>query len=86
MWINHLTWIFFFFFFFFSIHLIKKGNELLEKEIMAFYKELSSTVYNPPHISYKNMTSFTYNTDDFPSLPSNGTSHELTSVYIPIKP
>ena len=32
------------------------------------------------------MTSFSYNTDDFPSLLSNESSHQLTSVYIPVEP
>ena len=68
-----------------GLHLIKEGNELLAKEIMAFYKKLSSTVYNAPHISYKNMASFSYNTDDFLPIPSNGASCQLTSVYIPVK-
>ena len=62
-----------------GLHVIKEGNELLAKEIMIFYKELSFTVYNPPRISYKNMTSFSYNTDDFPPLPSNESSHQLTT-------
>ena len=69
-----------------SLHFIKEGNELLAKEAMAFYKKLSSTVYNTPHISYKNMASFSYNTDDFSLLPSNGTSRQSTSVYIPRSP
>ena len=68
-----------------GLHLMKKGNEPLAKEIMVFYKKLSSTVYNTPHISYKNMASFSYNTDEFPTLQSNGTSSQLTSVYIPVK-
>ena len=66
-------------------HLIKEGNDFLAKEIMNFSKELSFTVYNPTRISYKNMASFSYNTDDFPPLPSNKPSRQLTSVYIPIK-
>ena len=70
-----------------SLHLIKEGNELLAKEVMAFYKKLSSTVYNPPPIFlYKKMASFSYNTDHFPPLPSNGDSRQLTSVYISVKP
>ena len=32
------------------------------------------------------MASFSYNTDDFPPLPSNGAFHQLTSLYIPLKP
>ena len=28
-------------------YLIKEGNEILAKEIMIFYKELSSTIFNP---------------------------------------
>ena len=67
-----------------GLHLIQEGNELLGKEII-FYKELSFTVYNPPHFPYKNMASFSYNTDDFPSLLPNESSHQLTSVYIPVE-
>ena len=57
-----------------GLRLIKEGNELLANEIMAFYKELSSTVFNTLHISHKSVASFSYNTNDFPPLPSNGTS------------
>ena len=32
------------------------------------------------------MTSIFYNNDDFPPLPSNESSHQLKSVYIPVKP
>ena len=70
-------------------HLIKEGNELLAKEIMILYKELSFTVSNSlpsPCISYKNIASFSYNTDDFPSLSSDESSCQSTSVCIPIKP
>ena len=49
-------------------YLIEEGNEILAKEIIIFYKELSSTIFNPPRICYKNMTSFSYNTNDFPPL------------------
>ena len=42
-------------------YLIKEGNEILANKIMVFYKELSSTIYNPPRISYKNRASFSYN-------------------------
>ena len=69
-----------------GLHLIKEGNKFLAKEIMAFYKILSSRIYNTPHISYKNMASFFYNTHDFAPPPSNATSRQLRSVYIPIKP
>ena len=69
-----------------GFHLIKEGNELLGKKIMAFYKKLLSEVYDTPYISYKNMPSFSYYTDKFPPLPSNGASDQLTSVYIPVKP
>ena len=69
-----------------GFHLIKEGNELLGEKKMAFYKKLSSKVYDTPHISYKNMPSFSYYTDKFPPLPSNGASDQLTSVYIPVKP
>ena len=67
-------------------HPIEEGNNFLAKDIMNFYKELSLTVYNPPRISYKNIPSFSYNTDDFLPLLSNKTSRQSTSVYIPIKP
>ena len=58
----------------------------MAKETMIFYRELSSTVYNPPRISYKNMASFSYNTDGFPPLPSNKSSRQSAPVYIPVKP
>ena len=32
------------------------------------------------------MISFSYNTDGFPPLPSNESSHQLISVCIPVKP
>ena len=69
-----------------GLHLIKEGNKFLANEIMAFYEILSSRIYNTPHISHKNMASFSYNTDDFAPLPSNRTSRQLTSVYVPVKP
>ena len=69
-----------------NLHLIKERNELLAKEIMAFYKKLSSTIFNAAHISYKNMISFSDNNDGFPPLPSNGTSHQFTPIYIIVKP
>ena len=68
-----------------GLHLIKERNELLAKEIIALYKILSSTVYNTPHISYKNMVSFPHYADDFQPLPSNWISRQLISVYIPAK-
>ena len=52
-------------------YLIKEGNEILAKEIMIFYKELSSTIFNPPRICYKNTALFSYNTNDFLPLTSN---------------
>ena len=69
-----------------GLHIIKEGNEVLAKEIMAFYKELSFTVSTPPYISYKNMASFSYSTSYFQPLPSNGTSRQLTSIYILVNP
>ena len=69
-----------------GLHLIKEGNELLAKEIMIFYNELSFRIYNPPRISYKNMASFPYNTVDLLSLTSNESSRQSTSVYIPVNP
>ena len=52
-------------------YLIKEGNEILAKEITIFYKELSSTIFNPPRICYKNTASLSYNTNDFPPRTSN---------------
>ena len=52
-------------------YLIKEGNEILANEIMNFYKELPSTIYNPPRISYKNTASFSYNTNDLLLLTQN---------------
>ena len=52
-------------------YLIKEANEILAKEIMISYKELSPTIFNPPRICYKNTASFSYNTNDFPPRTSN---------------
>ena len=69
-----------------GLHLIKEGNELLAKEIMIFYNELSFRIYNPPRISYKNMASFSYNTVDLLPRPSNESSRQSAPVYIPVNP
>ena len=73
-----------------GLHLIKEGNELLAKEIMILYKELSSRVYNPtslslctPRISYENMRSYYYKTDDFLPLPSNESSGQ-SCILVPM--
>ena len=58
-------------------YLIKEGNEILAKEIMIFYKELSSAIFNLLRICYKNMASFSYNTNDFLPLTSNEYSRQL---------
>ena len=52
---------------------------------MIFYNELSSTVHNSPRISYKNMASFSYNTDDFPALPLHEFSCQSVPVFISVK-
>ena len=53
---------------------------------MAFSKKLSSTVFNTPHVSYKNMTLFSYNTDGFPPLNIRlHTRKALRSLYVLLK-
>ena len=48
-----------------DLHLIRKGNELLAKEIINFYYHSKYTVaYSKP--SYRDITSFSFNYADFP--------------------
>ena len=55
------------------IHLIRKGNELLAKEIIIFFDHSKYTVaYSKP--SYRNITSFSYNFSNFPSLSSKSST------------
>ena len=52
-----------------DLHLIRKGNELLAKEIISFYYHSKYTVaYSKP--SYRDITSFSFNYADFPPLSS----------------
>ena len=54
-------------FFYDYLHLIRKGNELLAKEIIDFFDHSKYTVaYSKP--SYRDMISFSYNFADFPPL------------------
>ena len=55
------------------LHLIRKGNELLAKEIIDFFDHSKYTVaYSKP--SYRNITSFSYNFTDFPPLSSQSST------------
>ena len=47
--------------------MVKEGNELLEKEIVAFYKSLRSHDY-PTARSYKIIAPFYVKNSDFPTL------------------
>ena len=47
--------------------MVKEGNELLEKEIVAFYKSLRSHDY-PTARSYKIIAPFYVKNSDFPML------------------
>ena len=52
-----------------DLHLIRKGNELLAKEIINFYYNSKYTVgYSKP--LYRDITSFSFNYADFPPLSS----------------
>ena len=54
-------------------HFIRKGNELLAKEIIDFFYHLKYTVaYSNP--SYRDITSFSYNFADFPPLSSQSST------------
>ena len=56
-----------------DLHLIRKGNELLAKEIIDFYYHSKYTVvYSKP--SYRNITSFSFNYADFPPLCSKSST------------
>ena len=55
------------------LHLIRKGNELLAKEIIDFFDHSKYTVaYSKP--SYRDITSFSYNFADFPPLSSQSST------------
>ena len=52
-----------------DLHLIRKGNELLAKEMINFYYHSEHTVdFSKP--SYRDITSFSFNYADFPLLSS----------------
>ena len=50
--------------FYSNLQLVREGNELLGKEIVAFYKSLKSHYY-PTARSYKNVSSFYLKNSDF---------------------
>ena len=62
------------------LHLIRKDNELLAKEMIDFYYHSKYTViYSKP--SYRDITSFSFNFADFPPLSSkNSTVNSLNSL------
>ena len=51
-------------------------------DVVALKKICFITIKNQCH----NMASFSYNTDDFPALPSKEFSRQSVSVYISVKP
>ena len=56
-----------------DLHLIRKGKELLAKEIINFYYHLKYTVtYSKP--SYRDITYFSLNYADFPPLSSKSST------------
>ena len=56
-----------------DLHLIRKGNELLAKEIINFYYHSKYTVaYSKP--SYRDIISFSFNYADFPPLSSKSST------------
>ena len=56
-----------------DLHLIRKGNELLAKEIIIFYYHSKCTVAYSK-LSYRNITSFSFNYPDFPPLFSKSST------------
>ena len=63
-----------------DLHLIRKGNELLAKEIINFYYHSKYTVaYSKP--SYRDITSFSFNYTDFPPLSfKSSTANSFNSL------
>ena len=56
-----------------DLHPLRKGNELLAKEIINFYNHSKYTVaYSKP--SFRDITSFTFNYADFPPLSSESST------------
>ena len=55
------------------LHLIRKGKELLAKEIVDFFDHSKYTVAYSKH-SYRNITSFSYNFQDFLPLSSQSST------------
>ena len=61
-----------------DLHLIRKSNELLTKEIINFYYHSKYTVVYSKS-SYRNITSFSFNYADFlPLSPKNSAINSLT--------
>ena len=83
MWTNQLTWIYFMKM---VLILLKKKMNFWQKKLSPFIKNYHPQFIIPPHISYKNMASFSYNIDDLPPVPSNESFCQLTSAYISMKP
>ena len=64
-----------------TLHLVKEGNELLTKEIVAFYKSLKSHNY-PIARSYKNVTLFYLKNSDFPTIETCYSSYASWRVKL----
>ena len=63
------------------IDLVKERNELLAKEIVAFYKYLKSRNY-PTTISYKNVASLYLKESDFPTLKTCYSNYASSKVNL----
>ena len=64
-----------------NLHLVKEGNELLAKEIVAFYKSLKSHNY-PTTRSYKNVASFYLRNSDFPTLKTCYSNYASSKIKL----
>ena len=72
-WLNNSDSLKMEFFYDYDLHLTRKGNELLVKEIVNFYYHSKYTVaYSKP--SYRDITSFSFNYADFPPLSSKSSA------------
>ena len=64
-----------------NLHLVKEGNELLAKEIVAFYKSLKSHNY-PTTRSYKKVASFYLRNSDFPTLKTCYSNYASSKIKL----
>ena len=64
-----------------NLHLVKEGNELLAREIVALYKSLKSHDY-PTARSYKSVASFYLKNSDFPKLETCYSNYASSKVKL----